>query len=321
MFQKGSERASFFCGVGAKRGKIIYSFMFENFCCIENVDLSRYSTIKIGGRARWLVFPKDEGELVEIFNLSKKAGLSAFVLGGGSNTLFDVDFFDGVVISTRYLSKIERLDECRVRVGAGANVFLLNNKLKEMGLGGMEWSFGIPASFGGLVYMNAGAFGREIKDVLESVTIFDGKEILTLTAGKLHFSYRNSGLGKSVVLGGVLRLFERNMEQIKQNMRGYFEKRRKTQPIGELSLGSVFKHIEKEETIYPAKLIDTLGLKGVKIGGVEISQKHAGFFVNNGVGTAEDFQRLVDLVKVQVWKNFRVKLEKEVVFLSERSQK
>ena len=292
--------------------------MFEKFCCNENADLSRYSTIKIGGRARWLVFPKDENEFVEIFSIANRKGYEPFVLGNGSNTLFDVDFFDGVVISTRHLAKIERLDGDRVRIGAGVNVFYLNTKLKSFGLGGMEWSYGIPASFGGLVYMNGGAFGSEIKDVLESVTVFDGKKIFELKADELHFSYRNSDLGNLTILGGVLRLFQCNSMQIEENMRNFIEQRKKSQPYDLPSLGSVFKRVVAEPTIYPAKLIDTLGLKGVKIGGVEVSSKHAGFIVNTGNGTADDYKNLLGLVEEKVWKKYHIKLEKEVVFLSEK---
>ncbi len=292
--------------------------MFEEFCCVENAALSLYSSIKIGGRARWLVFPKNEQEFIEVYRISKKRGRDPFVLGNGSNTLFDVDFFDGVVISTRYLNAIERLDDCRVRVGAGANVFLLNQKLKEMGLGGFEWSYGIPASFGGLVYMNGGAFGSEVKDVLESVMVFDGERIFELGASELHFSYRNSGLGKMTVLSGVLRLFDKPCEQIAKQMNEYLTKRRETQPYKKLSLGSVFKRVLADEIIYPAKLIDTLALKGVKIGGVEVSTKHAGFFVNDGFGTAEDFVKLLNLVEEKVFEKYKIKLEKEIVFLSEK---
>lgn len=295
--------------------------MFEEFCFIENADLSRYSTIKLGGRARWLVFPKDEDEFVEVEQISKKAGYEPVVLGNGSNILFDVDFFDGVVISTRYLDRIERLDEERVRVGAGVNLFALNCKLKEIGLGGMEWSYGIPASFGGLVYMNGGAFGSEVKDVLESVMLFDGKQKIELKTEDLHFLYRNSGIGKKFVLSGVLRLFPKDSEKILSEMQAFFEKRKQTQPYDKPSLGSVFKRVQKSEILYPAKMIDSLGLKGVKIGGVEVSKKHAGFLVNDGSGTAEDFVRLVELIEREVEEKYNISLEREVIYLSERGEK
>lgn len=295
--------------------------MFKKFECIENADLSKFSTIKIGGRARWLVFPKDENEFKEVYVLSKKSGCDPFVLGNGSNTLFDVDFFDGVVISTKHLNAIEKLDDHRVRVGAGVNLFVLNKWLCEQGLGGLEWSFGIPASFGGLVKMNGGAFGSEVKDVLESVTVFDGEKIFDLKSDEMHFSYRNSNLGDLVVLGGVLRLFPCKLEQIEEKMHGFLEKRKQSQPYELPSLGSVFKRILGDEIVYPAKLIDTLGLKGVKIGGVEVSEKHAGFLVNTGGGTAEDFEALARLVERRVFEKYKIKLEKEIVYLSEKEKK
>ncbi len=294
--------------------------MFEKFCCIENADLSKYSTIKIGGRARWLVFPKDEKEMQEIFIASHKDSYKTFVLGNGSNTLFDMDFFDGVVVSTRYLDRIENLGDCKVKVGAGVNIFALNHRLKDMKLGGMEWSYGIPASFGGLVFMNGGAFGHEIADLIESVIAFDGERIFELQREQLNFSYRNSHLEGLVVLGGVLRLFDRDSDEILKIMNENLQKRKDSQPYDMPSLGSVFKRICVDEVIYPAKLIDSLALKGVKIGGVEVSSKHAGFIVNGESGTAKDFEKLVKLVEKKVLKKYNIKLEREVVYLSEKER-
>lgn len=294
--------------------------MFERFCVFENVDMSQYSTIKIGGRAKWLIFPKDESQFVDVWKEAKENGVTVFVLGNGSNTLFDEEFFEGVVVSTRHLDRIEKLGLDTVFVGAGVNAFLLNRKLKEWGLGGMEWSYGIPASFGGLVYMNAGAFGSEIKDVLKSVLVFDGSEIVELNANELHFSYRNSNLGEMVVLGGKIGLISKDKSEIERTMNDYLEKRKLSQPYNLPSLGSVFKRVMSEPMIYPAKLIDTLGLKGVKIGGAEVSKKHAGFIVNSGNATAEDFARLVELVEEKVFDKFNIKLEREVVFLSEKEK-
>jgi len=298
----------------------ILIYMFERFCVFENVDLSQYSTIKIGGRAKWLVLPNDENQFVDVWKEAKENGVMVFVLGSGSNTLFDEEFFEGVVVSTRHLDRIEKLGLDTVFVGAGVNAFLLNRKLKEWGLGGMEWSYGIPASFGGLVYMNAGAFGSEIKDVLKSVLVFDGSEIVELNADELHFSYRNSNLGEMVVLGGKIGLISKDKSEIERTMNDYLEKRKLSQPYNLPSLGSVFKRVMSEPMIYPAKLIDTLGLKGVKIGGAEVSKKHAGFIVNSGNATAEDFARLVELVEEKVFDKFKIKLEREVVFLSEKEK-
>ncbi len=295
--------------------------MFKKFCCIENADMSRYSTIKLGGHARWLIFPRDEDEFVEAYQISKKAGYEPVVIGNGSNILFDVEFFDGVVISTRYFGRIERLDDARVSVGAGVNLFLLNSKLAQMELGGMEWSYGIPASLGGLIYMNGGAFGSEIKDVLESVTVFDGEKIFELKQESLNFSYRNSGLGKLTVLGGVLKLFNKDSSKILETMAGVLDKRKISQPYEKPSLGSVFKRVQASEVLYPAKMIDSLGLKGVKIGGVQISTKHAGFIINSENGTAEDFKSLVELIEKKVKQKYQIELEREVIYLSERSRR
>lgn len=297
--------------------------MFDGIKCVKNASLKDLSTIKIGGKAKYIVFPKDEAEIEMVLQEAKRSDEKAFVLGNGSNTLFDVDFFDGVVISTRKLNQIERLDKQRVYVSAGVNLFLLNVTLSKMGLGGLEWSYGIPASFGGLVYMNGGAFGREIKDFLERVRVLRNGKIEESQASEIEFSYRSSNLKNCIILGGVLCLYEEKTEKIKEKMQDFLQKRQKFQPYDKLSLGSTFKHIEENggEIIYPAKLIDSLGFKGVKIGGVEVSTKHAGFLVNSGNGTAEDYLNLAKLIEQKIFERFGLKLEKEVVLLSELEEK
>lgn len=295
--------------------------MFDGIKYQKNASLKEFSTLKIGGEAKYIVFPKDENELDFVLKEAKRSGEKIFVLGNGSNTLFDIDFFDGIVVSTREMRKIERLDDKRAFVEAGVNLFVLNFELAKMGLGGLEWSYGIPASFGGLVYMNGGAFGSEIKDFLESVRIVRCGKVEDLKASEIEFGYRTSNLKNCIILGGVLFLYEEKPAKIKEKMQNFLDKRKKSQPYDKPSLGSTFKHTSGEEIIYPAKLIDSLGLKGVKIGGVEVSTKHAGFLINSGGGTAEDYLGLAKLIEQKIFEKFGLKLEKEVVLLSEMEEK
>lgn len=297
--------------------------MFNGIKYEKNASLKDFSTIKIGGRAKYIVFPKDEAEIEMVLQEAKRSDEKVLILGNGSNTLFDVEFFGGVVISTREIKEIEKIGKEKVFVGAGANLFSLNLTLSQMGLGGLEWSYGIPASFGGLVYMNGGAFGSEIKDFLETVRVLRNGKIEDLKASEIEFAYRTSNLKNCIILGGVLALKEEKTEKIKEKMQNYLQKRRLTQPYDFPSLGSTFKHIKENggEIIYPAKLIDSLGLKGVKIGGVEVSTKHAGFLINSGNGTAEDYLSLAKLIEQKVYERFGLKLEKEVVLLSEVEEK
>lgn len=271
--------------------------MFEKYDCLKDENLSKFSTMKVGGKAKYIVFPENRKELLEIFEIIKENNLKYFILGNGSNVLFDDKGFDGVVISLKKFDFFRK--KCNfVCVGAGINLFLLNQKLAKAGLSGLEWSYGIPATLGGLVVMNGGSFGQEIGQFVQSVTVFDGKRIKVLKKNQIEFSYRHSNLSKYVVLSVLMKFVPEKKEIIQAKMNECFAKKKSSQPCELPSLGSVFKLIHTEnEIIYPAKLIDNLGLKGVKIGGAEISTKHAGFIVNSGNATSEDILKLVEFVE------------------------
>lgn len=267
--------------------------MFEEFECLENVDLSNYSTMRTGGKAKYLVFPKNVKELQKILKIIKKSKQKFCIFGNGSNILFKDEGFEGVLINLKYLNKFEVLDES-VYVGAGINLFYLNQLLQKNGLSGLEWSYGIPATLGGLVVNNGGCFGHEIADLVEEVFVLKGLKVLVLNRSEIEFSYRNSSLKhKFIVLSAKLKLKHENPEVIKAKMIDYLETKRKSQPCEYPSLGSVFKRVHGEGILYPAKLIDNLGLKGVKIGGAEVSKKHAGFIINVGGATSRDIEDLI----------------------------
>lgn len=275
--------------------------MFENFDVRENVSLKNYSTIKIGGNARWLIFPKNFMELKRVFEIIKNNNLKYFVLGNGSNTLFDDDGFDGVVVSLKKFDKV-RFSENFVYVGAGINLFALGQKLKEQGLSGLEFCYGIPASLGGFVYMNGGCFGYEIGQFVEEVLVLKGGKLVRVKKEEIGFSYRKTNLKDCIILKVKMKLSFQESKMIEEKMNFYFNKKREAQPCDLPSLGSVFKAVYGSEVVYVSKTIDSLGLKGVKIGEAEISKKHAGFIVNAGNATSKDVKDLIDLIKRELAK-------------------
>ena len=291
--------------------------MFSEFECIENADLKEFSTIKIGGIARWIVFPKNHIELKKILQICEKNTLKLKILGNGSNILFADAGFDGVLVNLKYFNKItilEKLqDECILQVGAGINLFALNIRLGMLGLSGLEFSYGIPASLGGFIYMNGGCFGHEVCEVISSVLVMDyDGNLKVIEKDECGFDYRASKLEKYIILGAKLRLKREKSELILKNMRFFLEKKRNSQPCDMPSLGSVFKIVKSNPPIYPAKIIDNLGLKGVKIGMAEVSTKHAGFIVNLGGAKASDVIALIEFLEEKL-KGVGVVVEREIV--------
>lgn len=288
--------------------------MFKIYEYKKNIKLANLSTVKIGGIAKWIVYPKNTTELREIYAIAKQNNLKSFVIGNCSNILFDDEGFDGVLISLKNFNKIKKIGDY-VFVGAGINLFTLNIALSKLSLSGLEWSYGIPGSLGGLIYMNGGSFGHEICEFLEEVVVLNEDRIKRLKRDQINFQYRKSNLENCVILIAKLRLKHEKTESVFKKMQKFYENKKKTQPCDMPSLGSVFKHIKRDgEIVFPAKVIDELGLKGYSIGGAQISQKHAGFIVNNGNATSQDFKDLLD----EICEKFREKnlnLEKEIVIL------
>lgn len=288
--------------------------MFKNVEYYENINLKNLSTMKTGGVGRWLVCPKNINELVQVLEICDKMKINHFMLGNGSNVLFDDAGFDGALISLRNFNQFVREGNC-VQVGAGMNLFALNLKLQSAGLSGLEFSFGIPAMLGGFVVMNGGCFGHEICEFVKSVTVLNQNTVMTLQRKDICFGYRFSSLKNLIVLGVELELKPEKSEIIQQKMQDFLETKHRMQPCDLPSLGSVFKRVSGEENVYPAKLIDNLGLKGVKIGGAEVSKKHAGFIVNTGDATSEDVLDLIRFLEARL-AEVGVHVEREIVVIN-----
>lgn len=281
-----------------------------------DVSLAQMSTFKIGGRAYAVAYPESADALVECVRGAKACGLRFLVMGNGSNTLFSDGGYDGLVISTERLRAFSFEGE-RVICLAGVSLPLLSKKAAELGLSGLEFACGIPAYIGGAVYMNAGAHGGEMSDVVVSTRAYDAEsdKVFDIVGGDNLFSYRHSVYSKKtslVCLSAELLLKPDESEEIKARMREYTEKRRSTQPIEMASAGSFFK---RPEGHFAAKLIDDCGLKGLRVGNAAVSEKHAGFIVNLGGATAEDVLLLSKLVSDRVFAKTGIRLEREVKYV------
>lgn len=266
--------------------------MFKNIEKKINADLKNYCTFKIGGRGT-VLFPKNQFEVKRIANDCKKNHLDFFILGNGSNVLFPDDDFKKIIIDLRKLNIIKITKQRTVIAEAGVRLFAFNRFLEQNGFAGFEWSYGIPATIGGLTYMNGGAFGEEVSNYIKKVKVLKNGKISWINRKKIDFSYRKSNI-LGIILAVEFKFKNADSKIIEKQQKEFLEIRKKTQPYDKFSAGSVFKRTDDK---IPAIMIDKAGLKGVKIGGAEISTKHAGFIVNNGDATSKDVKDLIGLIK------------------------
>ena len=287
---------------------------------IDNAPMSKYTSFRCGGRAKRLVICDSVSELEQVMNEIAESKEEYLFLGNGSNTLFLDGIYDGTVVTIgKGFDEIEVIDdgdEVRLKCMAAALLSKIAKKALEESLSGFEFASGIPGSIGGAVFMNAGAYGGEMIDVLESVELLspnaDGKwELKTVPTDNLGLSYRHSRLQetKEIVVSATLRLPRGNKAEIEDRLAELTKKRTSKQPLEFPSAGSFFK---RPEGYFAAKLIEDAGLKGVSVGGAQVSSKHCGFVINTGNATTDDIVDLMHLVQNTVFDKFGVKLEPEV---------
>lgn len=277
---------------------------------LVNEKISGYTTYRVGGKARAIVYPKGESELIELVRLLKEKNIKYFVLGNGSNVLFSDSIYDGIIIKLDNFNSL-KYDGNEITVGAGYPLVKLANDTIKEGLSGLEFVSGIPGTIGGAIFMNAGAYGEEISEIVKSVRILTGDcEIIELTKEEMEFSYRTSFLQKHldyICLGAVLKLTPGNKEEMMELVIKRREVRRNSQPLSFPSAGSVFRN---PEGMYAGKLIEDMGLKGFSIGKAEVSMKHANFIINKGNAKASDIKKIIDVIKqkakIKYNLNFRV---------------
>ncbi len=290
----------------------------------ENLQLSNYSSFKIGGECDIAIFPKNTEEFICAINSLTDAGVRFDVIGNGSNILFDDKGYRGALIFTQRMNEVQytqTTDSELALVGCGKKLTeLAGETLKKRGLSGLEFAYGIPGSVGGAVYMNAGAYGGEMSQiVLESICYnSETRELFTLSAENHKFSYRHSFFGDNkncFVLSTLIKLHhDINCEALDKALKN-MESRREKQPLEYPNAGSTFK---RPDGFIAAKLIDDCGLKGISVGDAEVSTKHAGFFINKGHATSADILALVEIVKERVREKFGVTLELEIIYIPEK---
>ena len=278
-----------------------------------NEPMAKHTSFRIGGPVEVMAFPENAAQLSELLKVSKQLDIVPAILGAGTNVLAPDEGMKGLVICLKdCLDGMELLGGDRIRVMAGVTMTRAAVYAANQGLSGMEFAHGIPGTVGGGVYMNAGAYGGEIGQICESVSVMDmDGEIRELSRGEMGFSYRHSLLEEQpgIVLSAVFALEQGDPVQIKEKMKELMGKRSASQPLDLPSAGSAFK---RPVGGFAAALIDQAGLKGFQIGGAAVSEKHAGFVVNKGGATARDVQNLLKEVSDRVLAAFGIHLEPEV---------
>ncbi|MFH1709455.1 MAG: UDP-N-acetylmuramate dehydrogenase [bacterium] len=275
----------------------------------KNEPLSRHTTLKIGGPADVLVIPKDIEALQKILNIT--SGIKKYIIGNGSNLLISDRGLRGLVIKISGGVNNFGCNGRFVTVGAGTLLQPFIRKLATLGLSGLEFSAWIPAAIGGAVTLNMGAFGEELGDIVEYADILDpAVKIKRLSRSDLKFSYRKSNIKNCILISAMLKLNYRQKHIIKQRMDEIISKRKELQPMSVPSAGSIFRN---PKDVPAGKLIDMAGCKGLRIGGAEISKKHANFIINLGDAKASDVKTLISKVKNVVKEKFKVTLELELV--------
>lgn len=281
----------------------------------EQEPMTRRTTFGIGGPAL-LLRPRSRAELQAAMTLCREAGEEPFILGRGSNLLVSDSGISRPVIQLDGDFTAITREGRTLRCGAGASLIAVCRAAAENSLSGIEWGYGIPGSLGGGVYMNAGAYGGELRDVLTEVTFLDeAGEYRTLPAAELSLSYRHSIFENrpgTVIVGAVLTLTPGDPAAIRAAMEDYMSRRREKQPLEYGSAGSTFK---RPVGNYASALVDQCGLKGLSVGGAEVSRKHAGFIINRGGATAADVRELIAEVQRIVREKTGYTLECEIKYI------
>ena len=286
---------------------------------IYNEPMKNHTSFKIGGVADKFLIVNSKEELKQALEYAKEEKIEVTIIGNGSNLLVKDNGIRGLVIKINIQKlKIEKKEDyVEIEVGSGYKMMSLAIKLKNEEIAGFEELSGIPGSVGGAVFMNAGAYGKEMKDIVISTKCMDKNgNVFELSNEEQSFSYRSSIFNKNdyIILETKMKLQYGKKEDINKKMNEYKEKRKEKQPIDFPSAGSSFK---RKEGIITAKLIDDLGLKGFKIGGAKVSEKHAGFIINDGNATAKDVLDMIEYIKKKVYEKYKIHIEEEIRILGE----
>lgn len=295
----------------------LYDFSTALGCkALKNERLSNHISFKVGGPCPLLIEPKNENQLRDILKEIKKENIPFAILGNGTNVLVLDEGIDKVVVKIGdEMTRLSLEGEDVISCSAGTKVVTLCKFALEKSLSGLEFAYGIPGTCGGAVFMNAGAYGGEVKDVLSEITyLTPDSELKTMSAEEAELSYRHSVFKENgcIVVSAKFKLKKAPKEEIKIAMTDFLSRRKDKQPLEYPSAGSTFK---RPEGYYAGALIEQCGFKGKTLGGAQISEKHAGFLINKNGATAKDILDLINLTRETVKKETGVTLEPEVIIL------
>ena len=278
----------------------------------ENKDLYEYNTYRVHSICNYLIIVDNVVKLTNLILYLNNEKIKYFVIGNGSNIILPSKY-EGVVIKLNF-NDIEFISD-KVIVGASYMLNRLAIESIDKGLSGLEWASGIPGTIGGSIYGNAGAYKDEIANYIEEIEVLENNHIKILKRNDIFFEYRSSSLQKRdlIILKATLKLNKGNKEESLALIKDRLERRINTQPLDYPSAGSVFRN---PEGLFAGKLIEDLNLKGKKIGGAEVSDKHANFIINNGNATGEDIVNLIELIKLEVKKEYNIDLilEQKIIY-------
>ena len=290
--------------------------------CRTDVPLAPYTTFGIGGAGALVIEPQNEEQLVWALRAVRESGVYSLVLGRGSNLLLPDEGIRGAIVRTGAVDAVT-IDGNLLTAQGGATLTQITRAAQKAGLSGLEFAYGIPGTLGGAVFMNAGAYGGEVSQVITSVRLYDAErdETITMTGEQMAFAYRHSILQAHpewTVLSVTMSLTPDDAAQIDARMQDYMARRREKQPLNYPSAGSVFK---RPVGAFAGALIEQCGLKGHAVGGAVVSPKHAGFIVNIGGATAHDVLTLMEEVRARVLEAHGVALESEIQIITSHMAK
>ncbi len=278
----------------------------------QNEPMSAHTTFQIGGPADLMVVPESADAFSRLVQLCKEENVPLMVMGAGSNLLVSDNGIDGVVVKLLQGFDFVTISGTEIACGAATSLAKLAKHAQRAGLSGLEFASGIPGNVGGAIYMNAGAYGGEMKDVVTETTYLDEAGNISTICGDNHqFGYRHSAFsdGKKYIISAKMQLTPKDPSEILETMRDLNARRKEKQPLEKPSAGSTFK---RPEGYFAGKLIEDAGLKGASVGGASVSEKHAGFIVNDGDATCADVVGLIEHVQKTVLQKYGVKLEPEI---------
>lgn len=281
-----------------------------------NESMKKHTTIKIGGEAKCLVLPSSVDDIINVLKYAKQNNIKYYVIGNGSDIIVRDEGFDGLVIKISNKFDEVKVEGERIVASAGTSMPKLSQIAKQNSLTGMEFACGIPGTVGGGIRMNAGAYGSEMSNVVETITYLDDNcNIVTMQNHEACFSYRHSIFMDNpsyVVLSATFKLKNGNIEEIEKIMLENSTARRTKQPLEYPNAGSTFK---RPEGYFVGKLVSDAGLRGYTIGGAQVSKKHTGFIINIGNATCKDVEELISYIQKVVYEKFNVKLQTEIEFI------